>query len=82
MLELTYERIYSPPHRFDIRVGSMRVGELRILPYYGEKNSVGGYRAVVSWALPFHFTPDEVEFITKSINDDAAMRNITLRMTS
>lgn len=56
MLELTYERIYSPPHRFDIRVGSMRVGELRILPYYGAKNSVGGVPGdcLVGASFPLH----------------------------
>lgn len=82
MIELTYHRVYSPPHRFDIKAGSMIVGSLRILAYYGDKSSYAGVAPVISWALYHHFTPDEVAFITKSINDEATMRNVTLRLTS
>lgn len=82
MIELTYHRVYSPPHRFDIKVGSMIVGYLRILHYYGDKSSYAGVAPVISWALHHHFTPEEVAFITKSINDEATMRNVTLRLTS
>ncbi len=81
-VELTYHRMYTPPHRFDIKVGSMHVGMLRILQYYGEKGSYAGVAPTISWALDKHFTPDEVAFITKSINDEATLRNVTLRMTS
>lgn len=82
MIELTYHRVYSPPHRFDIKVGTMKVGMLRILHYFGDKSSYAGVAPVISWALPRHFTPEEVAFITKSINDEAMLRNVTLRMTS
>lgn len=82
MIELTYHRVYSPPHRFDIKVGSMLVGHLRILQYYGDKSSYAGVAPVISWALYLHFTPEEVAFITKSINDEATTRNVTLRLTS
>lgn len=82
MIELTYHREYTSPQRFDIKVGTMWVGMLRILHYYGDKSSYAGVEPVISWALHHHFTPEEVAFITKSINDEATTRNVTLRLTS
>lgn len=85
MIELTYQYVHSHhsiPHRYDIKIGEMAVGSLRIIPFYGEKNSIARYDQTISWALDRHFTPDEVAFITKSINDEVTLRNVTLRMTS
>lgn len=83
MMELTYTRIYSPPHRFDVKVGPMLVGRLRILRHYGSPvHSIAQFAPEVSWALDRHFNPAEVAFITKAIHDEAAIRNVTMRMTA
>lgn len=83
MIELTYTRVYSIPHRFDVKVGTMNVGQLLILRHYGSPvYSIAQFVPEVSWALDRHFDPAEVAFITKAIHDEAAIRNVTIRMTT